>query len=164
AELDAAALWAQLRRWTHRLAPLRYLALREARAAICAAAMPGMLATDGAMITALGSVVAPRAAPGGLSGAGGPARARGGRPRGGPAGAGPGEERRGGRVGRGAAARVRRRRGRAGRRRAGRGVARAGRTGRGEPGILGWSRRRRGGRAGGVRAAGRRGPALAAGA
>jgi very-short-patch-repair endonuclease len=74
AELDAAALWTQLRRWARRLAPLRYLALRETRAAIRAAAMPGMLETDGAMITALESVIAERAARAALVAAAGPAR------------------------------------------------------------------------------------------
>ena len=74
AELDAHALWVQLRRWIHRLAPLRFLALREARAAIRAAAMPGMLETDGAMITALESVIAERAARTALVAAAEPAR------------------------------------------------------------------------------------------
>jgi len=74
AELDAPALWVQVRRWTHRLAPLRFLALREARAAIRAAAMPGMLETDGAMITALESVIAERAARAALVAAAEPAR------------------------------------------------------------------------------------------
>lgn len=74
AGLDAPALWAQLRRWTHRLAPLRYLALRQVRAAVRAAAMPGMLETDGAMITALEAVIAERAARAALTAAAGPAR------------------------------------------------------------------------------------------
>ncbi|HMG54270.1 MAG TPA: DEAD/DEAH box helicase, partial [Kofleriaceae bacterium] len=74
AELDAHALWSQLRRWTRRLAPLRFLALREARAQVRAAAMPGMLETDGAMITALESVLAERAARAALIAATGPAR------------------------------------------------------------------------------------------
>jgi len=74
AELDAPELWAQLRRWTHRIAPLRYLALRQTRAAIAAAAMPGMLETDGAIITALESVIAERAARAALIAAAGPAR------------------------------------------------------------------------------------------
>ncbi|HEX2688057.1 MAG TPA: DUF4011 domain-containing protein, partial [Kofleriaceae bacterium] len=74
AGLDAHALWAQLRRWMHRLAPLRFLALRNIRATIHAAAMPGMLETDGAMITALGSVIAERAACAALVAAAEPAR------------------------------------------------------------------------------------------
>ena len=74
AELDAPALWTQLRRWSHRLAPLRYLALRQARAAVAAAAMPGLLETDGAMITALDAVIAERAARAALVAAAGPAR------------------------------------------------------------------------------------------
>ena len=72
--LDAPALWAQLRRWTRRFAPLRYLALREARAEIRAAAMPGMLETDGAMIGALEAVMAERAARAALLAAAEPAR------------------------------------------------------------------------------------------
>jgi very-short-patch-repair endonuclease len=74
AELDAHALWVQLRRWVHRIAPLRFMALRQARAAIRAAAMPGMLETDGAMITALESVIAERAARAALVAAAEPAR------------------------------------------------------------------------------------------
>lgn len=74
AELDAHALWTQLRRWTRRIAPLRLLALRRTRAAIRAAAMPGMLETDGAMITALEAVIAERAARAALEAAAGPAR------------------------------------------------------------------------------------------
>jgi very-short-patch-repair endonuclease len=74
AELDAPALWAQLRRWTRRLAPLRYLALREARAAVRGAAMPGMLETDAAMIGALEAVIAERAARAALVAAAAPAR------------------------------------------------------------------------------------------
>jgi very-short-patch-repair endonuclease len=74
AELDAPALWAQLRRWAHRVAPLRFLALRETRAAIGAAAMPGMLETDDARITALESVIAERAARVALGAAAAPAR------------------------------------------------------------------------------------------
>jgi very-short-patch-repair endonuclease len=74
AELDAHALWVQLRRWTHRVAPLRFVALRQIRAAVRAAAMPGMLETDGAMITALESVIAERAARAALLAAAEPAR------------------------------------------------------------------------------------------
>ncbi|HEU4726753.1 MAG TPA: DUF4011 domain-containing protein, partial [Kofleriaceae bacterium] len=74
AELDAHALWVQLKRWVHRLAPLRFMALRPVRAAIRAAAMPGMLETDGAMISALEAVIAERAARAALAGAAGPAR------------------------------------------------------------------------------------------
>ena len=72
--LDPQPLWAQLRRWAHRLAPLRYLALRDARAQVGAAAMPGMLETDGAMVTALESVIAERAARRALIAAAEPAR------------------------------------------------------------------------------------------
>ena len=72
--LDPQPLWAQLRRWAHRLAPLRYLALRDARAAVRAAAMPGMLETDGAMVTALEAVIAERATRRALIAAAEPAR------------------------------------------------------------------------------------------
>ncbi|TMQ08204.1 MAG: hypothetical protein E6J91_33770 [Deltaproteobacteria bacterium] len=74
AELDAPALWAQLRRWIHRPAPLRFLALRKARAAIAAAAMPGMLETDGVVVTALEAVIAERATRAALIAAAEPAR------------------------------------------------------------------------------------------
>ena len=74
ADLDPRDRWAHLRRWAHRLAPLRFLALRETRAAVRAAAMPGMLETDGAMITALESVIAERAARAALVAAAEPAR------------------------------------------------------------------------------------------
>src|SRR5436309_5302020 len=50
------------------------MALRETRAAVRAAAMPGMLETDGAMITALESVIAERAARAALVAAAEPAR------------------------------------------------------------------------------------------
>ena len=73
-ELDAPTLWSQLRRWAHRVAPLRYLALRETRAAIEAAAMPGMLDTDDVAISALESVIAERAARTALTAAAEPAR------------------------------------------------------------------------------------------
>ncbi len=59
--LDAPALWTQLRKWTGSMGPLRYVALRTARAAVRAAAQPAQLASDDAMITALEAVVAERA-------------------------------------------------------------------------------------------------------
>jgi very-short-patch-repair endonuclease len=74
AALDAPALWLQLRRWVHRIAPLRFLALRQARAEIRAAATPGMLETDGARITALESVIAERAVGAALVAAAEPAK------------------------------------------------------------------------------------------
>ena len=74
ADLDPHALWPLLRRWVHRIAPLRFIALRHARAAIRAVAMPGMLETDGAMITALESVIAERAARTALAAAAEPAK------------------------------------------------------------------------------------------
>ena len=54
--LDAAALWSQLKRWTGSVAPLRFVALRAVRARSRAAAMPGGLDTDDAMIDALEGV------------------------------------------------------------------------------------------------------------
>ncbi|HEV7556079.1 MAG TPA: DUF4011 domain-containing protein, partial [Kofleriaceae bacterium] len=73
AALDAPALWAQLRKWSGRLAPLRYMALRTIRAEIRAAAIPGQLETDAAMITVLEAVIAERAARTALAGAAEPA-------------------------------------------------------------------------------------------
>ena len=73
ATLDAPALWSQLRKWSGRLAPLRYMALRTIRGEIRAAAIPGQLETDGAMITALEAVIAERAARTALAGAAEPA-------------------------------------------------------------------------------------------
>ena len=61
AELDAPAAWAQLRKWTGSVAPLRFVALRATREAVRAAAMPGELASDDAMIVALEAVIAERA-------------------------------------------------------------------------------------------------------
>ncbi|MBL0213282.1 MAG: DUF3320 domain-containing protein [Myxococcales bacterium] len=72
--LDAPALWAQLRKWTTSMGPLRYVALRAARAEIKAAAMPAQLETDGAMISALEAVMAERACRAALLGAAEPAR------------------------------------------------------------------------------------------
>lgn len=60
-QLDAPALWAQVRKWTTSMGPLRYVALRNARAEIKAAAMPAQLESDAAMITALEAVMAERA-------------------------------------------------------------------------------------------------------
>ncbi|HEU4611583.1 MAG TPA: DUF4011 domain-containing protein, partial [Kofleriaceae bacterium] len=60
-ELDAAELWSQLKRWTGSMAAFRYVALRSARAAVRAAAQPGQLETDDAMIGALEAVIAERA-------------------------------------------------------------------------------------------------------
>ena len=72
--LDANALWTQLRKWTSSMGPLRYVALRNARAEIKAAAMPAQLATDGAMISALEAVMAERACRAALLGAAEPAK------------------------------------------------------------------------------------------
>lgn len=58
-ELDAAELCAQLKKWTG--STLRFMALRSARGAVRAAAQPGQLETDEAMIDALGAVIAERA-------------------------------------------------------------------------------------------------------
>ncbi|HEY5944173.1 MAG TPA: AAA domain-containing protein, partial [Kofleriaceae bacterium] len=58
---DASELLGQLKRWTTSMAPLRYMALRTSRADVRAAAHPGHLDTDEAMITALEAVIAERA-------------------------------------------------------------------------------------------------------
>ena len=72
--IDANALWTQLRKWTSSMGPLRYVALRNARAEIKAAAMPAQLDTDGAMISALEAVMAERACRAALLGAAEPAK------------------------------------------------------------------------------------------
>jgi len=76
--LDVSALWAQLRKWTSistfGMAPLRYVALRTARADVKAAAIPGELATDGAMLEALEAAIAERACRAALTAAAEPAR------------------------------------------------------------------------------------------
>ena len=69
--LDAPALWTQLRRWSHSAAPLRYVALRAARAQVRAA---GQLESDDAMVTALEAVIAERACRAALLAASEPAR------------------------------------------------------------------------------------------
>ena len=74
AELDAPALWAQLRRWTHSVAPLRYMALRAVRNELRAVALPGRLESDEAMQTALEAVIAERAVRTALLAAAEPAR------------------------------------------------------------------------------------------
>jgi very-short-patch-repair endonuclease len=74
ADVDAPAAWALLRRWAYRLAPLRFLALREVRAEVRAAAVPGRLADDAAMVAALEAVIAERAARAALAAAAEPAR------------------------------------------------------------------------------------------
>ncbi|HEX7701139.1 MAG TPA: AAA domain-containing protein, partial [Kofleriaceae bacterium] len=61
ASLDAPELWTQLKKWTTSMAPLRYIALRTARAGVKAAALPGGLATDAEMLSALEAVIAERA-------------------------------------------------------------------------------------------------------
>ena len=57
--LDVAELWAQLKKWTTSMGPLRYIALRTARASVKAAALPG-LETDAQMLIALEAVIAER--------------------------------------------------------------------------------------------------------
>jgi very-short-patch-repair endonuclease len=74
AELDAPALWAQLKRWSGSVAPVRYLALRGVRAEVRAAAIPGQLDVDAAMQAALEAVIAERAARAALRAAAEPAR------------------------------------------------------------------------------------------
>jgi hypothetical protein len=59
--IDAAELWAQLKKWTTSMGPLRYLALRTARAAVKARLLPGGVTPDAAMVTSLEAVIAERA-------------------------------------------------------------------------------------------------------
>ncbi|HEX4455368.1 MAG TPA: DUF3320 domain-containing protein [Kofleriaceae bacterium] len=73
-ELAAGELWTQLKRWTTSMAPLRYVALRTARAHVHAAALPGVLETDAAMLVALEAVIAERACRAALVAAAEPAR------------------------------------------------------------------------------------------
>jgi len=54
-------LLVQLKKWTSGIAALRFMALRNARAAVKAAAQPGKLETDESMIPALEAVIAERA-------------------------------------------------------------------------------------------------------
>lgn len=72
--LDAGALWTQLRKWTNSMAPLRFVALRSARAEVKAAAMPTHLESDEAMISALEAVIAERACRSALLAAAEPAK------------------------------------------------------------------------------------------
>ncbi len=58
--LDAQELWAQLKKWTTSMAPLRYMALRTARASVKATARPDCLATDAQMLIGLEAVLAER--------------------------------------------------------------------------------------------------------
>jgi len=74
AKLDVVGLWSQLRKWTNSMAPVRFVALRNARAEVRAAAIPMQLETDGAMITALEAVIAERACRAALEAAAEPAR------------------------------------------------------------------------------------------
>ncbi len=73
-DLDAPALWTQLKRWTTGMAPMRFLALRGVRAAVRAAALPGRLETDEAMLIALEAAIAERACRSALEAAAAPAR------------------------------------------------------------------------------------------
>ena len=72
--IDAAGLWAQLKKWTHSMAPVRFVALRTARAEVKAAAQPLQLETDASMIEALEAVIAERACRAALEAAAEPAR------------------------------------------------------------------------------------------
>ena len=61
-ELESPSeVWSQLKKWTGSMAAVRYMALRNARTAVKAAAQPGKLETDEAMIAALEAVIAERA-------------------------------------------------------------------------------------------------------
>ncbi len=59
--IDPSALWSQLRPWSGSLAPVRYMALRNPRAEIKAAAVPLQLETDSSMLAGLEAVIAERA-------------------------------------------------------------------------------------------------------
>jgi hypothetical protein len=72
--LDAPELWSQLKRWTTSVAPLRYVALRAARAEVRRVALPDALLGDEAMIVALEAVIAERACRDALRAAEEPAR------------------------------------------------------------------------------------------
>jgi hypothetical protein len=72
--IDVGALWAQLKRWTQSMAPLRYMALRAVRAEVRAAALEGRLVTDEAMLVALEAAIAERACRHALESADEPAR------------------------------------------------------------------------------------------
>lgn len=71
---DATEVWSQLKRWTGSMAPLRFMALRHARAAVRAAAQPTQLESDQAMLSALEALIAERACRQALLGAAEPAR------------------------------------------------------------------------------------------
>ncbi|MGE0550415.1 MAG: DUF3320 domain-containing protein [Kofleriaceae bacterium] len=60
-DLDAMTLWGQLRKWSTSIGPLRFVALRNARAEVRAAAIEGQLVTDASMVVALEAVIAERA-------------------------------------------------------------------------------------------------------
>ena len=74
ATLDASELWTQLKKWTTSMGPLRYVALRNARAGVRAAALPMQLESDEAMIGALEALIAERACRAALESAAEPAR------------------------------------------------------------------------------------------
>ena len=76
AELDAAALWTQLRKWKNTTALVRFVALRNARAAVNAARHSGSQAgsSDAAMIMELEAVIAERACRDALAAAAEPAK------------------------------------------------------------------------------------------
>lgn len=59
--LDAPELWAQLKKWSTSVAPLRFVALRRARAQLRAVALPNQLTSDEAMIQVLEAMIAERA-------------------------------------------------------------------------------------------------------
>lgn len=72
--IDAAGLWSQLKKWTHSMAPVRFVALRNARAEVKAIAQPLQVETDASMIEALEAVIAERACRSALESAAEPAR------------------------------------------------------------------------------------------
>jgi len=72
--LDAPHAWAQLKRWTHSVAPVRFVALRALRAQVRAVAHRSELIDDAAMVRALEAVIAERACRAALLAAQEPAR------------------------------------------------------------------------------------------
>jgi hypothetical protein len=72
--VDVHAAWQQLKRWSGRVAPLRYMALRTPRAELDAVAVPGAALTDDVAVTALEAVIAERACRAALDAAAEPAR------------------------------------------------------------------------------------------
>jgi hypothetical protein len=72
--LDAEQLWAQLKKYTNSVAPVRFVTLRNVRAAVKEVAVPEQCETDLDMMTALEALIAVRACRSALEAAAEPAR------------------------------------------------------------------------------------------